>query len=67
MGSYADDDTDEVEAEYDSGPFCRHWGDPDTCEAVCKNCGHRCGVHGDTSCDDWRNQPACPCTKWEEA
>ena len=29
---------------YETGPFCRHYGDPVECEHVCV-CGHRCPQH----------------------
>jgi len=39
-------------AEYDSGPFCRHWGDPGDCEEACAACGHPCRQHPyDDSCE----------------
>lgn len=37
--------------DYDSGPFCTHWGDFD-CDCVC---GHKCGRHDDIgagSCEE---------------
>lgn len=52
--------------DYQSGPFCRHWGDPNDCDIVCAECGHRCTQHacddGDFSCsvDD------CECQAWKE-
>lgn len=54
----------EAENEYpDSGPFCRHWGDPVDCDEKC-TCGHTCGQHsyGD-SCD----VPDCTCDTWQDA
>jgi hypothetical protein len=33
------------EGDYESGPFCRHWGDPSDCEEKCATCGHRCPEH----------------------
>ena len=52
----SDEDDDRWE-NYESGPFCAHWGDYD-CECVC---GHRCGTHdenGAGSCSD------CECSKF---
>lgn len=50
--------------DYETGPFCRHWGDPSDCDEVCKTCGHGCTRHGandgDWSCFD------CDCEKWME-
>lgn len=57
------DDNDD-DREYESGPFCRHWGDPADCEEVCGTCGHHCCRHwfsdGDSSCND------CDCEAWTE-
>lgn len=52
-------------ADYDSGPFCRHWHDPADCEELCATCGHRCAQHGfgdgsDTACSE------CECVSWGE-
>ena len=49
-------------ADYDSGPFCRHWGDPSDCEEKCGSCGHGCAWH-------WYDGNACHnlfciCTSW---
>lgn len=33
------------EGEFDSGPYCRHWGDPVDCDEKCAHCGHECCVH----------------------
>ena len=64
MSAGDDDDVDDADGEYDSGPFCRHWTDPLDCEERCTGCGHRCGNHdslGDlTQCDE------CDCTEWQE-
>lgn len=49
------DDADETESDwsgYESGPFCKHWGDPSDCEEVCARCGHPCCAHGAGEC--WR-------------
>ena len=55
-------ETDEDWENYESGPFCRHWGDPSDCDIRCAACGHRCGIHGDDSCDE----SGCSCTEWKE-
>lgn len=53
-------------ANYESGPFCRHWVDPVDCEIRCArvNCGHGCTRHGaedgDFECFD------CDCEAWVE-
>jgi len=59
------DDTDDE--EYNSGPFCRHFGDPWDCSRLCAACGHNCHQHGsghdnEEPCD----QPGCFCEGWEE-
>ena len=38
----------------DSGPFCRHWGDPSDCNEKCK-CGHKCCQH------DYIDNDCCIC------
>ena len=55
-------DEDHDTNEYDSGPYCRHWADPDGCEERCRNCGHLCGEHSyvDCSVDD------CECCAFED-
>ena len=40
----SDDDADGW-ADYESGPFCRHWGTPGDCERPCDKCGHTCDEH----------------------
>ena len=53
---------------YESGPFCRHWGDPADCDAKCANCGHICRVHEFESpgeCVDGRDGD-CDCKEWKE-
>lgn len=32
-------------ADYESGPYCRHWSDPTDCDELCDTCGHRCSEH----------------------
>jgi len=50
--------------DYESGPFCRHWGDPGDCDIRCADCGDRCGQHdaaeGSTECNE------CDCSAWKE-
>jgi hypothetical protein len=59
---------DEDETAWDSGPFCRHWYDPESCERDCKVCGHRCGKHDDMlRCfHETENGEQCPCPGYEE-
>lgn len=59
------DDSEEIDwSAYESGPFCRHWGDPADCDIVCASCGHRCTRHraedGESECTD------CECERWVE-
>lgn len=35
---------DDEQQEWDSGPYCRHWGDPIDCDKICV-CGHECCKH----------------------
>lgn len=55
-----DEDTDFVE----SGPFCRHWGDPSDCDWKCANCGHTCAEHG--GIDEKCHVEGCSCEEWKE-
>ena len=41
---------EDVVEEYDSGPFCEHWADPNDCEEVCAICKHECRQHRYDSC-----------------
>ncbi len=47
-------DEDNDRSDYDSGPFCQHWGDPADCDEVCATCGHRCWEH-----EHWDAPRAC--------
>lgn len=40
-----DDNIEEDDVEYDSGPFCIHFGTPGECEEECLACGHMCKDH----------------------
>ena len=48
--------------DYESGPFCIHWGDPADCEDLClrEGCGHKCHFH---SCGGFEclAVDGCPC------
>lgn len=52
---------DEIE-DFESGPFCRHWGDGD-CDEVCTRCGHKCGRHWYGECAE----DGCDCPGWVES
>ncbi len=46
--------------DYETGPFCRHWGDPSDCEDLCM-CGHQCSEH------PWDDEGSlCACEEWRE-
>jgi hypothetical protein len=51
------------EPEYETGPFCRHFGDPIDCEETCLRCGHRCPGH---SISDPYECFECDCEGWRE-
>lgn len=59
-----DEDTDY--ADFDSGPYCRHWRDPLDCEDRCLRCGHRCYMHeiGPRIC---RMEDGCACEAWRDS
>lgn len=60
-----DDDNADVWENYESGPFCRHWGDPTDCDETCTTCGHGCTAHAiglSTACD----VENCVCEAWLE-
>ena len=52
------------DCDYQSGPFCRHYGDPFECPIKC-SCGHECHEHYQDPpgrCDD----DGCACLEWTE-
>lgn len=53
------DEVEEEDAEWQSGPFCQHYGDPGDCDEPCV-CGHTCAKHHDDECD----VTGCSCQKW---
>jgi hypothetical protein len=63
----ADTDAEESDwSNYETGPFCRHWGDPVDCDIKCANCGHGCTQH---EAEDGRREcfmPDCDCEAWVE-
>jgi hypothetical protein len=38
-------------ADYESGPYCRHWSEWGDCSRVCTACQHPCNDHQDGTCD----------------
>lgn len=56
---------EEEDDGYESGPFCRHWSDPNDCDEKCKRCGHSCCQHGYSS-DESCNEDGCTCEGWVE-
>ena len=61
-------DDDETDWEnYETGPFCRHYGDPVDCDDRCKRCGHACHKHGAGVEDDEPcSHAGCDCPGWVE-
>ena len=58
-------ESDDPWANYSSGPFCRHWGDPSGCDERCAACSHTCAQHHafdpyECTADD------CKCEGWVE-
>lgn len=56
------DDDEDSWSEYESGPFCVHWGDASDCTHPCV-CGHSCHVHWDLGC----NMYDCGCKGFQDA
>ncbi len=50
--------------DYESGPFCRHWGDPSDCTEVCV-CSHTCTQH-DYAVPGECMVDGCECKEWRE-
>ena len=50
-------------ADFDTGPFCRHWSDPSDCDEMCV-CGHECHNHSNyeegmctlCECEEFRDE-----------
>ena len=59
------DDSNENEDFWDTGPFCRHFGDPVDCDEPCERCGHKCHEHGaGVDNDEPCSQEGCDCPGW---
>lgn len=65
IGVAVTDDSEDTDREIDSGPFCRHWGDPSDCEELCA-CGHTCAQHGRGERSDCY-EDGCDCAAFVEA
>lgn len=52
--------------EFDSGPFCRHWGDPSDCEETCANCSHKRTEHDAEEGESVCMAEDCECVEWVE-
>ncbi len=54
--------SEDYEEEYQSGPFCRHWGILGDCDENCAKCGHSCNRHDrdDNECDE------CECKEFAD-
>ena len=50
---------------YESGPFCRHWGDPADCDDLCV-CGHKCCEHAQPDGSFPTECSMCDCSEWRE-
>lgn len=54
-------DDDSPSDEWYSGPYCRHYGDPSDCDALCFTCKHPCRQHhaecGECGCQVWEEDP----------
>lgn len=59
-----DENIEDDDGEVNSGPFCRHWGDPVDCDIRCADCGHECHEHNEL--DDGNNCRSCNCLDWKE-
>jgi hypothetical protein len=55
---------DDIDYDYDSGPFCRHWRDPADCNLLCKVCRHFCWQHSwyVNNC----NVEGCSCEEYKD-
>lgn len=47
--------------DWQSGPFCQHYGDPSACDEKCA-CGHKCNAHQ----HDYCIEADCPCEEWSD-
>jgi hypothetical protein len=56
-------DEDEVDSfdDYNTGPFCQHYGTPGECDDVCERCKHICGKHDNDSDDHECDVEDCSC------
>jgi len=61
-----EDESEDIDwADYESGPFCIHWGEPGSCEDLCENpeCKHMCKDH---SCGGSCDIEGCKCEEIEK-
>lgn len=54
-----DDEHEEDDQIEDSGPYCRHYADPDDCEEPCGRCDHACSFHSEEC-----KEAGCDCEGW---
>jgi hypothetical protein len=60
-----EDDTEDSWEGYETGPFCRHFGDPADCDRPCERCGHACREHGAGVDDEYPcSHDGCDCAGW---
>lgn len=63
------EDREDYEEEIDSGPYCKHWSDPDDCRVVCATCGHSCCEHPSYG-GDWESScihDDCLCEQFKDS
>jgi hypothetical protein len=67
MTADAEEDIEVPDEPRDSGPFCRHWHDPNDCEVVCAGCGDACWLHRDGGgCDGQGGPFGCRCPGFQD-
>ena len=50
---------------YETGSFCRHYGDPSDCDKVCAKCGHKCTDHDFETPGECMVE-GCECKEWKD-
>lgn len=59
-----EDDGSRDDDPIESGPFCRHYHDPEDCDIICMNCGHECCQHEYDGIDC--REDDCKCEGWKD-
>lgn len=52
----------DIDENFQTGVFCRHWSVDGDCKELCANCGHRCPQHDDDCC----RMDGCDCGEWKD-